>query len=164
MSMTIRPRWSLGSGKTLVPSCWQATELVEVRLSPLYLVLADGALTREFERLRHALPPVPGRASVLRRAQTTALALTQRYLANDGAKATPIPLTLVLRDKKKTKTVQGGVVSALPLVALPEARDVLIRTAQARNVLVIDTSPPIEASDRKAKLPESGKSAFEGGS
>jgi hypothetical protein len=31
MTITIRPRWSLGRGKTLVPSRWQATAVVRRR-------------------------------------------------------------------------------------------------------------------------------------
>jgi hypothetical protein len=108
------------------------SDVLEVRLSPLYLALADGALSRELERLRRTLPPVPGRAWLLRRAQATALALTQRFVSDDGAKAVPVPTTLVVRSKKQTKTVQSGVVTALLLAAIPEARSVLSQAAAAQ--------------------------------
>jgi hypothetical protein len=43
MTITIRPRWSLGRGKTLVPSRWQATVQPGSRLA------ADDALTHPFD-------------------------------------------------------------------------------------------------------------------
>jgi hypothetical protein len=71
MTITIRPRWSLGRGKTLVPSRWQATDAVGGLVLQLdNLHVAAGPLTPSvamgFARARHHVTfPVPRHGPVL---------------------------------------------------------------------------------------------------
>jgi len=51
MTITTRPRWSLGRGKPLVPSGWQATADVRRATSPWHQIPAS-ASERAVERLR----------------------------------------------------------------------------------------------------------------
>ncbi len=69
MTITIRPRWSLGRGKTLVPSRWQATitsRSVGMSASAAALgaaapdhpdtaIMANGALTRAAKAAKHSV-------------------------------------------------------------------------------------------------------------
>ncbi len=59
MTITIRPRWSLGRGKTLVPSRWQATlSLRTCALSnPGDMLAAQGSGARYFPPSLRRPPP-----------------------------------------------------------------------------------------------------------
>ncbi len=65
MTITIRPRWSLGRGKTLVPSRWQATRT----LTAFYGAIEDQEYSDACEmiepELRRALVAVSGPCSIM---------------------------------------------------------------------------------------------------
>jgi hypothetical protein len=55
MTITIRPRWSLGRGKTLVPSRWQATSTTTPASDP-NLASATTSANSNTRLHRHAQP------------------------------------------------------------------------------------------------------------
>ncbi len=108
---------------------------VRVIVRDLVEVVSDKAMAREAEKIRHLLPPVPGRKWVV----DHAMALLGDFAAPRLTKARggDVVSEVVYRGALgREKTVQCGVFAALLMATWPEVRHSLIATARLHGVEV----------------------------
>ena len=112
---------------------WAKTVRLVVR--DLVDVVSDKAMAREAERIRHMLPPVPGRKWVV----DHAMALLGEFAAPRLTKTRggDVVSEVVYRGAfGREKSVQAGVFAALAMATWPEVRQSLIATARLHDVEV----------------------------
>ena len=104
-------------------------KVVRVIVRDLVEVVSDKAMAREAEKIRHMLPPVPGRKWVV----DHAMALLGEFAGPRLAKARggDVVSEVVYRGALgREKTVQAGVFAALVMATWPEVRESLVMTAR----------------------------------
>jgi hypothetical protein len=128
---------------------------VRVIVRDLVEVVSDKAMAREAEKIRHLLPPVPGRKWVV----DHAMALLGEFAAPRLTKARggDVVSEVVYRGALgREKTVQAGVFAALVMATWPEVRQSLVATAREHGVEVYGEAVmtlPYSADDDTIQLP-----------
>lgn len=110
-------------------------KVVRVIVRDLIEVVSDKAMAREAEKIRHMLPPVPGRKWVV----DHAMALLGEFAAPRLTKARggDVVSEVVYRGALgREKTVQAGVFAALVMATWPEVRNSLVVTARQHGIEV----------------------------
>jgi len=108
---------------------------VRVIVRDVVEVVSDAAMAREAEKIRHMLPPVPGRKWVV----DHAMALLGEFAAPRLTKARggDVVSEVVYRGALgREKTLQAGVFAALVMATWPQVRQSLVATARANGVEV----------------------------
>lgn len=113
-------------------------DLLEIRLCSLHDALREEAVAQTVEQLAVFFPPVPGRKWVLRRMAALVVALASRFVPESADDSPLIPLQLVRRGMLgRTVAVEGGLIAAALLAAVPQTTEVLLHTAQVRGIPVL---------------------------
>ena len=110
-------------------------KVVRVIVRDLVEVVSDKAMAREAEKIRHMLPPLPGRKWVV----DHAMALLGEFAAPRLTKTRggDVVSEVVYRGALgREKTVQAGVFAALVMATWPEVRQSLVATARVHGVEV----------------------------
>ena len=116
-------------------------KVVRVIVRDLVEVVSDKAMAREAEKIRHMLPPVPGRKWVV----DHAMALLGEFAAPRLTKTRggDVVSEVVYRGALgREKTVQAGVFAALVMATWPEVRESLVATAREHGVEVYGETVP----------------------
>ena len=117
---------------------------VRVIVRDVVEVVSDAAMAREAEKIRHLLPPVPGRKWVV----DHAMALLGEFAAPRLTKARggDVVSEVVYRGALgREKTLQAGVFAALVMATWPQVRQSLVATARANGVEVYGEASHQEA-------------------
>ncbi|MEZ0107854.1 hypothetical protein ABH920_001846 [Catenulispora sp. EB89] len=117
---------------------------VRVIVRDVVEVVSDAAMAREAEKIRHMLPPVPGRKWVV----DHAMALLGEFAAPRLTKARggDVVSEVVYRGALgREKTLQAGVFAALVMATWPQVRQSLVTTARANGVDVYGENAHQEA-------------------
>lgn len=114
---------------------------VRVIVRDLAEVVSDKAMAREAEKIRHMLPPVPGRKWVVDQAMGLLADFAARRLtkARGGDVVSEIVYRGVLG---REKTLQAGVFGALVMATWPDVRRSLVATARLHGVEVYGETAP----------------------
>ena len=110
-------------------------KVVRVVVRDLVEVVSDKAMAREAEKIRHLLPPLPGRKWVV----DHAMALLGEFAAPRLTKTRggDVVSEVVYRGALgREKSVQAGVFAALVMATWPEVRQSLVATARVHDVEV----------------------------
>ena len=117
---------------------------VRVIVRDVVEVVSDAAMAREAEKIRHLLPPVPGRKWVV----DHAMALLGEFAAPRLTKARggDVVSEVVYRGALgREKTLQAGVFAALVMATWPQVRQSLVATARTNGVEVYGETPQHDA-------------------
>jgi hypothetical protein len=117
---------------------------VRVIVRDLVEVVSDKAMAREADKIRHMLPPVPGRKWVV----DHAMALLGDFAAPrlTRTRGGDVVSEVVYRGAfGREKTVQAGVFAALVMATWPDVRQSLVATARLHGVEVYGESATQEA-------------------
>jgi hypothetical protein len=129
---------------------WHKTVRLIVR--DVVEVVSDAAMAREAEKIRHMLPPVPGRKWVV----DHAMALLGEFAAPRLTKARggDVVSEVVYRGALgREKTVQAGVFAALVMATWPEVRHSLVATARVHGVEVYGEAAPAGEAEIPRQTP-----------
>jgi hypothetical protein len=108
--------------------------ITAVRTAPVSTVLGRDVVTRELDRIRGVLPPVPGRAAVLGHAESVLHALLARALVAPGG---DVVSTLDCRGRLgRQRTITVGLAAALAIIAMPDVDRSIRATAEQHAVPV----------------------------
>ena len=114
---------------------------VRVVVRDVVEVVSDAAMAREAEKIRHMLPPVPGRKWVVDHAMTMLGEFAGPRLTK--ARGGDVVSEVVYRGALgREKTLQAGVFAALVMATWPEVRHSLVATARVHGVEVYGEAAP----------------------
>lgn len=104
------------------------SEVTAVRTAPVATVLSQDVVSRELERIKHLLPPFPGRTAVLAQVEAVLGVLLAKALAS---KSTDVVYAVQSRGGRgRERTVTVGLAAALTLIALPRVDRSIRATAE----------------------------------
>lgn len=112
-------------------------------------ILTSGALDRELQRLTSRLPPVPGRAWVVRHATSIVVGLCLSVTRPELAEAESMrmaPLSIAYRSSLRNRTLQPGIFATLLAMKLPAAAEAVASLALDHGAEVT-TAPPSKAQE-----------------
>ena len=116
-------------------------EIVRLETDSARHVLGTLSLQHELERLRAALPPVPGRKWAVGKVSESLLTLLNRgldkVLSEDSVGASVVAGVYVQARFNREKVVASGLFGALVLTALPEVNSAILATAKQTGILVV---------------------------
>lgn len=114
-----------------------ARDRSQVRTRPIAEVLTQTALSREIERVRKVLPPVPGRKWVLTKVGEVLGDLALAAMTRAGREGTSrgVASELVCRAHLgRTRVVTGGMVVTAILTLVPAANESIVVTARSHGI------------------------------
>lgn len=127
--------------------------IIEIKTAPLLEVANSAALEREVERLRAALPPIPGRRWVMGRVLQLLQVMIAQAGFGDSTIRTPATVSgVVYRGRlNRTREASPGLLAALLLATSPRAMESLVATAAAHGHVVALPEEPDEEHVRRLR-------------
>ena len=130
------------------------SKVIEIRTYPTTNLVPSVVVDREIDRIREALPPVPGRRWIVTRMAEGLLTLLMailgpRWKANIAPR---LPCEIVYRNVFGRQTrLRAGLFAVLVLAAIPESATSLVATAQASSISIRPVADGEGATTRAAR-------------
>ncbi|WP_344076622.1 hypothetical protein [Luedemannella helvata] len=129
--------------------------VTEVTLGPVVDVLTAMAVPREVERLTAVLPPLPGRAWVVRQAVDTLVAVCvaagSLAVSVDDALSGTVPVAVGYKGQFRSKVTEPGLFASLIAASVPQVASAIVHEAEYRGIPVT-TAPRSRAGDRAVAI------------